>query len=67
MMIGGINRTPRNDGDRAWVAGIASCAMLVGLESSLIFASLRDTPLRTPVPIGPSCGFQPRLRPGCLG
>uniref|UniRef100_A0A0V1KGP9 Uncharacterized protein n=1 Tax=Trichinella nativa TaxID=6335 RepID=A0A0V1KGP9_9BILA len=29
-------------GDRAWLAGTASCAMLVGLTSSLIFSSLRE-------------------------
>ena len=42
MFGGGINRTPRSDGDRAWLAGTASCAMLVGLRSSLIFTSLRE-------------------------
>jgi hypothetical protein len=30
----GINRTPWSDGDRVWLAGTASCAMLVGLTSS---------------------------------
>ena len=36
---------------------LARCAMLVGLESSLIFASLREAQLRTSpgVPPGPSC------------
>ena len=52
----GINRTPQSDGDRAWLAGTASCAMLVGLTSSLIFASLREAQLRTSgVPPGLSC------------
>ena len=52
----GINRTPQNDGDRAWLAGTASCATLVGLTSSLIFASLREAQLRTSgVPVDPSC------------
>ena len=57
MMIGGINRTPRNDGDRAWLAGIASCAMLVGLDSSLILASLREAQPRTSpgIPLCPFC------------
>ena len=43
----GINRTPQSDGDRAWLAGTASCATLVGLKSLLIFASLREAQLRT--------------------
>ena len=47
-----INRTPQSDGDRAWLAGTASCAMLVGLKSSLIEAQLRTSP---GVPVGPSC------------
>ena len=52
----GINRTLLNDGNRAWLAGTASWATLVGLSSSLIFASLRDAQLRTSgVPVGPSC------------
>jgi hypothetical protein len=44
-------------GDRAWLSGTASCATLVGLESSLIFASLREAqPTTSPgVPPGPSC------------
>jgi hypothetical protein len=33
----GINGTPQSDGDRAWRVGTASCAMLVGLMSSLSF------------------------------
>jgi hypothetical protein len=36
----GINRTQQSDGDRAWLAGTASCATLVGLTSSQIFSSL---------------------------
>jgi hypothetical protein len=32
---------------RAWLAGTAGCVTLVGLSSSLIFASLRDAQLRT--------------------
>ena len=49
----GINRS---EGERAWLAGTASCATLVTLLSSLIFASLREAQLRTPgVPVGPSC------------
>jgi hypothetical protein len=32
-----------SDGDRACLAGIASCATLVSLLSSLIFASLRHS------------------------
>ena len=52
----GIDRTSLSVGDRAWLAGTASCAMLVGLTSSLIFASLREAQLRTSgVPVGPSC------------
>ena len=52
----GINKTPLSDEERAWLAGTASCAMLVGLASSLIFTSLREAQLRTPgVPASPSC------------
>jgi len=52
----GINRTPRSDGDRAWLASTASCAMLVGLKSLLIFVFLREAQLEPPgVPVGPSC------------
>jgi hypothetical protein len=52
----GINRTPQSDRNRAWLAGTASCATLVGLTSSLIFASLREAQLRTSgVPVDPSC------------
>ena len=53
----GRNRTSLSDADRAWLAGTASCATLVGLESSLIFASLREAQLRTSPggPVGPSC------------
>ena len=53
----GIDRTSLSDGDRAWLAGTASCATLVGLESSLIFASLREALPRTSpgAPIGLSC------------
>ena len=43
----GIKRTPQSDGDRAWLAGTASCAMLVDLVSSLIFAPRREKQLRT--------------------
>jgi hypothetical protein len=43
----GINRTPRSDGDGASLAGTANCAMLMGLVSSLIFASLRKAQPRT--------------------
>ena len=55
--VEGINRTQWRDGDRARLAGTASCAMLVGLTSSLIFTSLREAQLRTSpgVPVGPSC------------
>ena len=60
--MGGINRTPWSDRDRAWLArawlaGTASCATLVGLESSLIFTSLREAQPRTSpdVAAGPSC------------
>jgi hypothetical protein len=57
MFGGGINRTPRSDGDRAWLAGTASYTMLVGLEASLILVSLREAQPRTSpgVPLGPSC------------
>ena len=50
-----------SDGDRAWLAYRASCAMLVGLQSSLIFNSLREAQSRTSpgVPLGPSCWLQP--------
>ena len=53
----GINRTQQSDGERAWLAGTTSCAMLLGLTSSLIFTSLREAQLRTSsgVPVGPSC------------
>jgi hypothetical protein len=37
-MFGDINRTRQSDGDRAWPAGTASCAMLMGLTSPLMFA-----------------------------
>ena len=51
------------DSDRgwAWLAGTASCAMLVGLMSLLIFAFLREVQLRTSpgVPLGPSCWLKP--------
>jgi hypothetical protein len=43
----GIKGARWSDGDRAWLAGASSCAMLVGLKSSLIFASLREAQLRT--------------------
>jgi hypothetical protein len=63
----GINRTPRSDGDRAWLVGTASCAMIVGLESLLIFPSLREAQPRTSVvPPSLSCSLKLRLRPGCL-
>ena len=47
----GIDRTSLSVGDRAWLAGTASCAMLVGLTS------LREAQLRTSpgVSVGPSC------------
>jgi hypothetical protein len=38
----GIIRTPGSDKDRARLASTASHAMLVGLVSLLIFASLRE-------------------------
>ena len=43
-------------GERAGLAGTAGSATLVGLTSSLIFASLREAQLRTSpgVPAGPS-------------
>ena len=63
----GINRTPQSDGDRAWLAGIASCATFVGLTSLLIFASLREAQQRTSGdPLGPSCWHVRRQRPGYL-
>ena len=64
----GINRTPQSDRDRAWLAGIASCAMLVGLDSSLILASLREAQPRTSpgIPLCPFCWLEPSLRLGCL-
>ena len=34
-----------SDRDRAWLAGTASSAKLVGLTSSVIFASLREAQL----------------------
>jgi hypothetical protein len=64
-----INRTPpQSDIERAWLAGTASCARVVGLLSSLIFTSLREAQQRTSpgIPVGPSCCLQPRLRPDCL-
>ena len=53
----GINRTLQSDRDRTWLAGTASCATLVGLESSLIFTSLREAQPRTSpgVLVGTSC------------
>ena len=43
----GINRTAQSDGDIAWLAVRARCAIIVGLMSSLLFANLsflqRDT------------------------
>ena len=45
-------------GDRAWLAGTASCAMLVGLKSSLIFSQLREAQPRT------SPGIPDDLGPG---
>ena len=55
MFGGSMNRTQRT-GRGAWLACRASCAMLVGLESLLIFASLREAQLRTSpiVPAGPN-------------
>ena len=51
----GINRTPLSDGDRAWLAGTANCALLVGLESLVIFDSLVEAQLRpSDVPVDPS-------------
>jgi len=42
-MFAGYKWDPRqSDGGRAWLAGTASCATLVGLESLLIFTSLRE-------------------------
>ena len=38
----GINRTRWSDGERPWLAGAASCAVLVRLQSLLIFTSLRE-------------------------
>jgi len=52
-MLEGINRTPWSGGDRAWLAGTAGCATLAGLESSLIFAFLREG-ASPGVPISPS-------------
>ena len=43
----GINRTPQSDGDRARFAYRASYTPLVGLESLLILAFLREAQLRT--------------------
>jgi hypothetical protein len=37
-----VNGTPQSDGERARLAGMASFATLVGLMSSLVFASLRE-------------------------
>jgi hypothetical protein len=49
------NRTPLSDGDRAWLAGTANCALLVGLESLVIFDSLVEAQLRpSGVPVHPS-------------
>ena len=36
-----------SDGAGAWLAGTASCAMLVDLDSLLIFTSLREAQPRT--------------------
>ena len=55
----GINRTQRSDGDRAWLTGTARCATLVGLESSLIFTSLREAQLRTSLGVPANCAWRP--------
>ena len=51
----GINWTPQSGRDRAWLVGTTGCATLVGLESLLVFASLREAQPRTGVSVGPSC------------
>ena len=58
----GINRTPQSDGDRAWFAGTASWATLVGLKSSLITQTdllqrtfLNRPTINHPIPPLPSC------------
>jgi hypothetical protein len=56
-----------SEGGWARLAYRASCAMLVGLASSLIFTSLREIQPRTSgVSLGPSCWLELRPRPGCL-
>jgi len=56
-MIGGCKKAlMESDGDRARLAYTASCAVLVGLNSLLIFASLCKAQLRTSgIPPGPFC------------
>jgi hypothetical protein len=56
MIFGGSkNRTPPSVGERAWLADTSSCTPLMCLESSLIFASLRETEPRTSsVSVSPS-------------
>ena len=56
----GINKIPWSDGDRAWLADTASCAMLMGLPSWLGFAGLPFPDRGTDknffgIPVGPSC------------
>ena len=56
MMFGGYKQDSV-DSDEVWgrLADRASCATLVGLESSLIFSSLREAQLITSgIPAGPS-------------
>lgn len=52
-----VNGTPQSDGERARLAGMASFATLVGLMSSLVFASLREALQRTypAIMVGPGC------------
>jgi hypothetical protein len=54
----GINRTGWTATEKEiWLPGTASCGKLVGLESLLIFASLRETQSRTSpgIPVDASC------------
>jgi hypothetical protein len=51
----GTNQTGQSHTERAWLVDTANYAILVGLESSLIFASLRELQARTSgVPASPS-------------
>ena len=56
MPFGGYKQDGWSDRDRARLADTASCAMLVGLQSSLFFDFLGQAQLKTSrVPAGSCC------------